>query len=426
MACRPSAARLLRRLVAVLAVLGLGAACGKGPPKYERQTADQWAEALWSGSAPEVVRASDALMTFADTHPDEVIAALERQLLRTPPTPQGVAFVIALDPAEARRLGLQNRPPADVIAIQLGHIRQRVEAGGDTPASLRATSGGEVEVMLDGERTREQAERVQRRLALRAALDLRRIVDDPAKVPGTSRKAPVYDGAVPYATRLETEARRFAEAAAAGGPYRPEDPRWRVAPRAGAPVDRLSAADVVLLEEPAPGTPIVDETWFSPATPETGTDGTPGLRLTVRLEKAQGYEEFVRASAGRRWAVVVDGRVMGTLPAPLAPAATLWIPLERGTTAPEVHAQAVADLAVALVSGRLPWPMATQPLAKEYGRDPAPGNPISKTIAALGSAAVPALTRVRDGTGPAWGKASAAWALEQIGLIEGQGAPPPK
>jgi hypothetical protein len=68
--------------------------------------------------------------------------------------------------------------------------------------------------------------------------------------------------------------------------------------------------------------------------------------------------------------------------------------------------------------------MTTQPLPKEYGRDSPSGNPIAKTIAVVGASAIFALERVRDGQGLAWGKASAVWALEQIGLIEGQGTPP--
>ncbi len=423
MACRPSVTRLLPSLLAVLPVLWLLTGCGKGTPKYERRTPDQWAEMLWSGHAETVMKASEVLVTFSDTHPAAVIAALERQLLRIPPTPEGVAFVIALDAVEAKRLGLEARPATDVLAMQLGHLRKRAVAGDDQHGSIRGTADGRVELILDGQRTRERAERVQRRLALRGALDLRVVADDPAAAAGPP-KAKAYDGPVPYATLLENEARRYVEAARAGAPYRAEDRRWLLTPRAGPAPGELSAADFLLLEEPEPGAAVVDESWFSAAKPERGPDGSLGLALVVRPEKTAAYAAFVKAGTGRRFAVVVDGRVRGTLAVPEAADRTLWVPLERGDATAEAHAEALADLAIALSSGRLPWPMRPLPLPKEYGRDPAPGNPIAKTIAVIGSPAIPTLMRISNGNGPEWGRTSATWALEQIRLIEGQGAPP--
>jgi|GEM_PF-3488955 len=427
MACRPSVALLLSSLLApsllaVLPVLGLATGCGKGIPKYERRTADQWAEMLWSAEGETVMKASEVLVTFSDTHPAAVIDALERQLLRVPPTPEGVAFVITLDQVEAKRLGLQPRPAPDVLGMQLGHVRRRVEADKDQKGSIRGTADGRVEVILDGQRTREQAERVQRRLALRGALDLRVVADDPASAADPEAKA--YDGPVPYATLLTTESSRYVEAARAGAPYHGEDRRWLVTPRAGPAPGELRAADFLLLEEPEPGAAVLDESWFSAARPERAADGSLGLALVVRPDRAAAYAAFVRAGAGRRLAVVVDGRVRGTLAVPVAPRDTLWVPIDRGSASPEAHAEALADLAIALSTGRLPWPMTPQPLPKEYGRDPPPGNPIAKTIAVIGSPAIPTLMRIANGTGPAWGKTSATWALEQIRLIEGQGTPP--
>ncbi len=429
MACRPCLAPRsrprLRPLLALLAALGLGTACGKGAPKFERRTADEWAELLWVGHDETVMKASESLVTLADTQPGPVIAALERQLLRPPPTPEGVAFTIALDGAGARRLGLSERPAADVVGVQLRHVRTRLEAGGDTRASIRGTADGQIELMLEGAHTRAQAERVQRRLAARGALDLRVVAVDPATARGPAA-ATAYDGPVAYGTLLETEARRWVEAAQAGLPYRPQDARWLPTPREGRPVGELVAADFVLLREPAAGAAVVDETWFSSFRPETSGDGVAGLRLGVRLEKASAWAEFVKAAAGGRFAVVVDGRVRAELPVPDAAGTGLWVAMPRLEVPAATHAEALEDLAISLSSGRLPWPMLPLPLPKEYGRDPLPGNPISKTIAVIGSPAIPALERVRDGNGPAWGKASAIWALEQISLIEGQGAPPPK
>jgi hypothetical protein len=134
--------------------------------------------------------------------------------------------------------------------------------------------------------------------------------------------------------------------------------------------------------------------------------------LVLRDERAPAWAGFVGKNAGLRMAVVLDGALLGTTPVPATAGDHVDLALWPVPT-PEASATA-ADLAILLSSGRLPWPVAAIPLPASFGRDPAPDNPVARTLLAIGEKSIPVLERVAKSGRFEWSRESAKWALARL------------
>ena len=395
--------RATRRAAAALALLV--AACGAAESKYRGRTASEWAKYLWSPTPTDAGAALDALVEFAGRRPEPVLAALE-EAIQTPPTPPGDApFSFTVDRDAAKALGLVAVADGEAANAALPILHVRIQTLGAGRASLKANPDGTIDVVLPGGRSRADVERIQAALAIRGALDLRVVAGDPAERPASAATRVVYDDPMPYATRLETEAKRERDAHAAGEPYAPESRRWRA-------VRRADGSGHVLVEEPLASAEALDDRMVAGARAATRADGRVVVVLSIRDDALATWRAFASKNAGLPMAVVLDGALLGTTPVPARADATIDLALWPVAT-PEAE-RAASDLAIVLSGGRLPWPIASYPLPASFGRDPAPDNAVARTLLAIGEKSIPVLDRVAKNGRHAWSRESAKWALARL------------
>lgn len=388
-------------------------ACGKPTPTWGQHSASEWSQRLWSGDPAEVSDGVSALVRFAEKKPEAVVAALEETFLRPPPAAQGAPFTLAFDEAEAKRLGLPALAVSEAIGIVLPMIRSRIVALGLSPASLRATGEGDIDIVVLGPRPRSEIDRLRLVLASRGALDFRVVVPDPVSPPPHAMRGRVYEGTEPFPAARAAEVRRWLETKAAGTEYVPADPKLRVAPRAGTAASHVDHFEA--LEEPQAAADVLDERCVLNVKGYLSPAGAPFLRISVRPDRLADARRFTSRNAGLDLAVILDGTVRATTPMPPLDGATWTVPLGPPNAGVDNAAAWTREEALLFEGGRLGRPLLAKPLGSAFGVDPGPQNPWSRVAATIGEPAVAMLRRVEKGSGPTWGKASARWALEQIG-----------
>ena len=390
-----------RRVAAAVFALSL-AGCGDSEPRWKQRTSAEWASRLWNSDPKEVGDAHDALVSLAGSRPEPVLAALEAAMRQPPPPAPGTPFAARIDLAEAERLGMRKAPATEALVAVMPVLRARLVAIGLMPTSTRADATGRIDFIAPSGRSSQEIGRAQTLLLTRGGLDLRGIV----RAPGTPGSGRGYDGETPWADLLAAERRAAEEARAAGTKHQPVDPRWRVV--FGAP-----GSEPVVYEEPAVPADVIDERILESADGVLAKDGSPAVRLHVRLERRDDVARFLRRHAGGEMAVLVNGGLRARQPMPATDGATLVV---TPGPAPEGRDPLgwAHEHAVLWASGRLPWPLVPLPVPDAGPTDPPPENPVSRVAVALGAPAEPMLRRVAA-DGPPWGRASATWALGKLG-----------
>jgi hypothetical protein len=390
-----------RRVAAVLFAVAL-AGCGDSEPRWKQRTAGEWAARLWSPDAKEAAEAHEALVSFAGSRPESVLAAVEAVMRRPPPPAPGTPFAARIDFEAAARLGLPPAPATSAIVAVLPVLRARIDGVGLVPTSTRADATGRFEFVGPPGRTADEIARAQTLLLTRGGLDVRAVV----RAPGTIGGGRAYDGATPWADFLAAERRAAEEARASGTVPRPTDPRWRT-------VFDAPGAEPLVLEEPATPADAIDERLVESAEGLLAKDGSPAVRIQVRLERRGDLARFQRRHAGGEMAVLVNGGLRGRQPVPATDGSTLVVSPGPAPTGREPLGWA-REHAMLWASGRLPWPMVPVPMPPPAPLDPPPENPCSRVAVALGAPAVPMLRRLEQ-DGPPWARASATWALARLG-----------
>jgi hypothetical protein len=211
---------------------------------------------------------------------------------------------------------------------------------------------------------------------------------------------------VPWADLIAEESRRLAAARGTGTVYRPSDPRWRI-------VTTKGSTDPILVEEPTKAEDAIDERIVATAVGKVDPRGAPVVAIEVKPERQADVARLLARWAGAKIAVLGDGTVREQVRWPPGSGERLEVP--TGAPPAGVDPGLWARLhAVMWSTGRIPRPLRAMALAPEFLSDPRPDNPFAKVAVALGERSRPMLMRlVADG--PSWGKASASWALEQMG-----------
>ena len=401
--------RISRCLATLLVPCVLG--CGGAEPHYRQRTAAEWAADVWDSSPDVGGRAIKALREFSATHPQLVTEALGVELTRPRPAPSATPFSIRLDVPGATRLGLEPLTAPDALERDLELLRRRIVAAGIELISLRGDATGEVDVLLAGERPRKEAERLQRFLCRRGALDLRAIVIRPT--------GPASD-ADAFTAWFETERLRLEEAEKAGAVYRPSRPDRRLArtePAAGdASPDRFLA-----LEEPATAEDVFDERVVERARGFIDKSGRGRVRLDVLSARRAPLAKWSATLVGREVAVLRDGVVVERMAVtkPWKNAIEVAAAGEAGEASDELR-RAREDAAT-IGTGRIPRPLMPIPIDATFGADPLPENRVSRVMLELGVISIPSLERVeKDPSAPAWSRKSATWALAEIRKFEAE------
>ena len=380
---------------AALALAGLAAvllACGGEPvPRHKDRTAVEWIGGLFSLDEAARETAEAALVEFAETHPETVLAALEGALTSPPITPVGAPLELKMDTDTAKWIGLSPLEHAEAEALDLPVLRCRTGRAGIVTPYFKGTGDGLIRVTVPVV-PRARLLAIQRMLATRGDLDLR----------------PVY--VPPDASLVDAEAKRWLEARAAGTPYVPSEPRHRAVPTKAAPA---TAADFVLVTEPDDPDEVLDERIVSEGQARVGGGKPPVVILQVREVRRDAVARFTQKWAGKNLAVVLGGVVRATLP--IRPHRGNVVELPLWTSADEASNQEAADLSVVLGCGaRMPRPLVTLPIPPGFGEDPPPDNPVAKVFVSIGTRSLPRLDALARRDVPAWSKASAAWAAERI------------
>ena len=360
-------------------------------PRHKDRTADEWIGGLFSLDEAARETAEVALVEFAETHPEAVLAALEGALTNPPTTPVGAPLELRLDKAAAAWIGLPPLENAEAEALEFPVLRCRALRAGIRPPYFKGTGEGLIRVTVPmAPRARLLA--TQRMFAARGDLDLR----------------PVY--VPPDASVLEAEAKRWLEARAAGTPYTPSEPRHRAVPTKASPA---AASDFVLVTEPDDPDQVLDERIVEEGQARVGGGKPPVVILKVREPRREAVRGFTQKWAGKDLAVVLGGTVRTTLPIRPLRGDVLELPL--WTSADEASNQEAADLSVILGCGaRMPRPLEPLPIAAGFGEDPPPDNPVARVFVSIGTRSLPRLDALARREVPAWSKASAAWAAERI------------
>ena len=403
-----------RRVAALIALAAAGApisGCGGAEPHYRQRTAAEWAADVWSPNAADAARAFAALKVFSVTHAGLVTDALGAQLTRPRPGPSATPFSIRLYLAAARRLGLEPLPASEALEVDLTLLNRRIAASGIVLGSLHGDAKGNVDVILDGGRSRAEAERVQRHVCRRGALDLRAILIRPA--------ADSADAAE-FASWFEAERLRFEESEKSGTAYGPARADRRVA-RAAPAAPGEGAVELLALDEPVRPEDVFDERMVESARGVVERSGRGLVRLTVLPGRRDDFAKWTGALVGREIAVMRDGVVTERFRVGKALRDRFEVAAVGELGAPPDEARRAREDAAVISTGRLPRPLEPVPLPEGFGADPAPRNPLSQLMLELGSVSIPALERVvNDASAPAWSRKSAQWALAEIRTFEAQ------
>lgn len=400
----------------LLAALVAAGGCGKPTPRHQQRTAAEWSDLLWVAEAPRVNQAVNALVALARRDEAGVLAALDRHLSAPAPKADASPFTVIYDPNGAKRLGLVLPEQGEANRSNVPVVQARIEAFGFAPVSIRSAHNHEMDVVGLVAHPRAVVERMQAALVRRGALEIRLVVPDPgAPPPTTSLRARVYDDPTPYAERREAEIARHARARQRDEAYVPASPRWRVVPRAGAPLRDPST--FVLVEEPLDDADALDERIVGHAVASTDPDDERGARgsawlgVAVRAERREAVRRFCRRNVGLSMAVILDGEVLAVGEVPGFDGQVFRFPVGTGPSGTDASAWA-GDLALLLPTGRMPFPFKALPLPERLGSEPSPDNPFSRVLALLGDRARPLIEKVGDGAYPAWAKATVAWARD--------------
>ena len=167
-------------------------------------------------------------------------------------------------------------------------------------------------------------------------------------------------------------------------------------------------------EETATSEETFDDRMVESARGFVDADGRARVAIVVAEPRRGALMRWTRARIGRELVVVRDGVATETraIVGPLSDHITL-VAVADPAQAGDAARVAREDAAV-LAHGRMPWPLAPVPYVEGEGRDPAPSNPVSRTLVSVGEPALPALDRVAQSDAKPWSKRSAAWAAEQI------------